>query len=92
MIIRVNLYATLRDLTGWSSREFSVEETELSLRDFILRYLGDIGERICKEFYSSGSARYTILINGVNILMREGLDTKLRDKDTIDIFPPVAGG
>ncbi|WP_456434395.1 MoaD/ThiS family protein [Thermosulfuriphilus sp.] len=41
----------------------------------------------------TGPRRGTIiLINGKNILYIKGLDTELKEKDKIDLFPPGAGG
>ena len=33
-----------------------------------------------------------IAINGRDIRLAQGLDTPINDKDTIAIFPPIAGG
>ncbi len=33
-----------------------------------------------------------IVVNGVNVMTREGLETKLRDNDLVFITTPIAGG
>jgi len=35
---------------------------------------------------------YRILINGIDVTSLNGVDTKIREGDTILFFPPVAGG
>lgn len=37
-------------------------------------------------------ARFTVLVNGRNILFLDGLSTTLHDGDVVSVFPPVYGG
>lgn len=37
-------------------------------------------------------AMYKILVNGRDIEFLNGLDTRLKEGDVVDVFPPVAGG
>jgi molybdopterin synthase sulfur carrier subunit len=36
--------------------------------------------------------RFTVLVNGRNILFLDGLATVLHDGDVVSVFPPVYGG
>lgn len=56
---------------------------------------------ICDDNMAFGDAIFTdnnlkpfikITINGRDIQLENGLDTAVSDKDTIAIFPPIAGG
>ena len=35
---------------------------------------------------------YKIMVNGMDISLHQGLDTKVSDSDVVAIFPPIAGG
>ena len=35
---------------------------------------------------------YIILLNGIHVQFKGGLEAKLRDGDEVSIFPPGAGG
>jgi molybdopterin synthase sulfur carrier subunit len=56
---------------------------------------------ICDDNTAFGDAIFTdnnlkpfikVTINGRDIQLENGLDTAVSDKDTIAIFPPIAGG
>ena len=42
--------------------------------------------------YGVGLEHFIILVNGHNIMLPEGLETRVKDGDVIDIFPQAAGG
>ena len=47
-----------------------------------------------RVFDEAGEIRRNInaLINGGNVLFREGFDTVLRDSDRLSVLPPMGGG
>ena len=49
---------------------------------------------LCEALLDEGAVRphFKITINGHDIALAEGLDTRVRDGDRIAIFPPIAGG
>jgi len=66
-----------------------------------LRALGEqlserFGAKFRGEFFSPDGAelgeRTIVLVNGRNVRFLQGLDTPLKDSDTVQIFPVVAGG
>ena len=42
--------------------------------------------------YGVGLEHFIILVNGHNIVLLEGLETRVRDGDVVDVFPQAAGG
>ena len=86
---RVNLYATLRDLTG----EKSVIVEGTTVREALLN-LAQRWPALAEELLEGGGIRdgYSIFVNGRDVRYLEGLDTPLLKDDVLDLFPPVAGG
>jgi len=86
MKVIVRVYTFLREKLGWKEKEFHLSEGA-KLADLIkgvdeLRNV--LGENPLQGFH--------ILVNGVNVALRQGLETPLKDGDVVDIFPPAAGG
>ena len=88
----VKLFTSLREIAG--TKETAVEgENVRQILDELVRTYGD-------RFYNAifdektGKIRryYSVLVNGRNVYLLDGLDTKLSEGDTISIFPPVGGG
>ena len=61
-----------------------------ALREFVRRYPG-VREKV---FDDSGLVLRSInaLVNGSNVILRAGFDTKLVPGDRLTILPPVGGG
>ena len=90
--MRVKFFAYLRDYTGCS-------ETELPLTPTIgdlARILGDrYGPRLRDKMLSPKGELgpdIIIMINGRHVAHLGGLEAPLKDDDTVQIFPMVAGG
>lgn len=90
--VTVKLFTSLREIAG--TKETTVEgESVRETLDELVRSYGD-------KFYDAifdretGKIRryYSVLVNGRNMYLMEGLNTKLNDGDTLSIFPPVGGG
>ncbi len=52
------------------------------------------GERMAEQLYGMGSKKFRtmVIVNGRSINTLSGLYTKLKDGDTVAIFPPISGG
>ncbi|MGQ9460053.1 MAG: ubiquitin-like small modifier protein 1 [Candidatus Bathyarchaeaceae archaeon] len=94
MKIQVKFFTTLREITGKKE-----EEIELSGSTTIKELLTQLSKKYGREFVNylydeKGEIRthIQILINGRDIDVFQGLETKLKEGDTIAIFPPVGGG
>ncbi|HEU97247.1 MAG TPA: MoaD/ThiS family protein [Fervidicoccus fontis] len=83
-MIHVRVYAMLIDLVGSRTLEVEGARTVKELLDILdSRYHG---------FKKELEKGFLILVNGVNVLHLNGLDTEIKDGDTVVIFPPVGGG
>lgn len=80
MRIRIQYYASIRELIGAPSEELKLEE-EIRVED-LLRELIEIHKPL------KGLRRFLIAVNGEYVEM----DRALRDGDLVAIFPPVSGG
>jgi molybdopterin synthase sulfur carrier subunit len=90
--MRVKFFAYLRDYTGCSQTDVPVvptvgdlvrvlgEQYGPKLRDAMLTADGEVGPDII------------IMINGRSVFHLGNLSARLKDDDTVQIFPKVAGG
>jgi MoaD family protein len=92
--VRVNFYATLRDIIGSKTLEIEVPPGATIgqlLDDIIRRY-----PRIKSELFDETGKLYShvhVFVNGRDVPYLENvLDTPLDPSDTINIFPAVGGG
>jgi len=81
---KVKFFATLREITG--KREEIIEGN--NVKEVLNALYKEYGEEFKKEL----KERSMILVNGKNIEHLEGMETKVREEDTISIFPPAGGG
>ena len=88
--VSIKLFANFRELIG---------EKSLSLNGSTITEIVDNLSAINPDFKSAvqdESGRLmgyvTILVNGKNIKLLEGVDTALSSGDEVAIFPPVSGG
>lgn len=82
----------------------AIGRREIELKLNRQRTIGDLLEKICETYGERFQTvvldpkthkthrHITILLNDVNILSQENLDTKLKDNDRVTIMPVVAGG
>lgn len=90
--VKVKLFG---DLPGvFQEREVEIELERGSNIRGLLDLLCNSYERRQKIFDQSGQIRsdINILKNGRNICFLDGIQTELREGDTIAIFPPIFGG
>lgn len=91
-MIEVKLYATLRSLVGSKSVMFqnNADTVGVVLEELIQKY-PDLDGAI---FAEPDVVRpfVAIMVNGRDIRHLNGLETMIHSNDTVDIFPPIAGG
>lgn len=89
--IEVKLFATLREIFGTKEMEVAVKKgTNIGeLVDLVF----DTPERR-KRVFDNGKLKPSIIIlkNGRHIQHLDGIETELREGDSVAIFPPIAGG
>lgn len=92
-IMQVKLYASFRQAAGTKMMDVEVT-SDTTIRDVLL----EVTRRypVLEKSIWKGQDELTelvhVFINGENIRHLAGLDTTLKEKDHIDIFPPVVGG
>ena len=94
MRIKVRFFTSLREITGKKEDEIqspSIFNVEELLSHLAKKYGREFTEYLYDE---KGKVRtyIQILINGRSIKILQGFETKLKEGDTVAIFPPAAGG
>ncbi len=92
--MQVNFFATFRTIIGKKTVYFDLGENITAAQ--LLQVIVDAFPALSKHLMAEdGQLRPQVhfLINGQDVhLSPEALQTPLKSQDTIDIFPPVAGG
>jgi len=85
--IRVRVYATLVERVGRRQLELVLNGDAT-----VAEALSAAG--LYEEVVESGHVRrfFKVLVNGRDIDFLDDLNTKLKDGDVLDVFPPLAGG
>ena len=92
-MIRVKLYATLRDVAGAKHLDvpFEVGGTARELMQAIAQASPSLGEKLFDaDGRPTGFAH--IFVDGRNVMWLKDMDTVVEDGNEIDLIPPVAGG
>lgn len=94
MKVEIKFFTSLREITGKK-----VEEVQLRNAITVEELLTQLSEKYGKEFreylYNKEGKVHgylSILVNGKSTNVLQGLDTKLKEGDTVAILPPVGGG
>lgn len=91
----IQFFAYLRDREFAGCKETSWPAAP-TLRDLGEQLSAAYGPRFRGEFFSPDAAalgeRVIVMVNGRRAEFLDGLDTPLKDSDTVLIFPVVAGG
>lgn len=92
MQIELRFFANFRAVVGQKILEWEYEPDEVPVGDVLKDLVEEYPE--IELFTETGELRdfLSILRNGRDIELIEGLDTPLEDDDKLSIFPPVAGG
>lgn len=89
MDIEVMLFGGLRQLTGTDKEVVAVSDgIDLS---GLMRHLGERYGAVFSEKIQ-GIRGLRILVNGREYQILDGMETCLKDKDTVVLLPPVFGG
>ncbi len=91
--MQVKLYTSLRQAAGTKMIEVDIHPGA-AIRDVLIevtrRY--PVLEKFIWKSAGELSENAHIFINGENVRVLAGLDTRLKVDDHVDIFPPVVGG
>lgn len=90
--VMVKFFTTLRELAGEKQTEVRGDTVAEIIEKVVEKY----GSKFRDSLFDKETGRikpfYNILINGIRLSPREGLDREVKDGDVIAIFPPVGGG
>jgi molybdopterin synthase sulfur carrier subunit len=91
--MRVSFYATLEPIVGQRKVEVPLPEGSRvgDLVDALVECWPGLREHLVDDD-GQLSRRVNIFVGGRNARWLEGLETPLEPDQTIDVFPPVAGG
>ena len=89
MKIEVLFFAQLRELTGTRQTEVTLADGN-RLADLIARLSEEYGDVFRREV--SDIAGLRIMVNGLENEVLDGMETRLKEGDTVVLLPPVAGG
>lgn len=89
--MKVKFFAYYRDIFGSKQMNINSCNSVIELRDYLCEKYGKKAENI---FYKNGqiSDEIIIMVNGRHIKHLDGLETNLKETDTVALFPVVAGG
>jgi len=94
MKIKVRFFTSLREITG--KKEDEIQSPHVITVEELLAHLSKkYGKDFTEYVYDKKGKLQTyiqVLINGRGIKELQGLQTNLKQGDTVAIFPPVGGG
>jgi molybdopterin synthase sulfur carrier subunit len=92
--VKVSFYATIRAIVGEKTLEIDLPEgsSVQELLDRLIERCPPLGERLLDPA-GSLSRSVQVFVDGRSAsYLPDGLETKLRSDQAVDIFPAVAGG
>jgi molybdopterin synthase sulfur carrier subunit len=95
MKVKVHYLGLVKTYTNQSQDEIVLKEGTF-LSELLNKLAADFGKQFVQDIYEPGSKdikpMFTIMVNGVIIGQLDGLNTKLKDGDTIILMPLMTGG
>ena len=85
----------LRDVTGRSSEAIETDGEGVALRQLLDGIASRHGERFRSTLYSEDGAiqpHFHVLVNGQSARFLDGMQTIVRDGDTVSFITPIGGG
>jgi molybdopterin synthase sulfur carrier subunit len=94
MKVEVKFFTTLREITDKNIETIQLQNN-ITIDDLITLLAEKYGKNFREYIYNKkGKVQdfLSFLVNGKNINVLQGFDTKLKQGDIIAILPPVGGG
>lgn len=92
--VRVKLFLTLRELVGKDILDIDLPE-QSTVQDLLKFMIKEYGRNLSRYVFDERNKTrgfLNFLVNGKNIIDLNGLETTLKNGDSIVVIPPVAGG
>ena len=94
MKVEVKFFTSLREITGKKVDKVQVQNI-ITVEELLTQLSKKYGKEFREYLYNEkGQVRshLSILVNGKSTNVLQGLDTELKEGDTVAILPPVGGG
>lgn len=95
MKVTVRFFTTLREIVGKSEEKFTLGANDLTVGE-LLKFLEEKYGKPFREYVYDWKGEVKsylqFLVNGRSITTLQGMETKLKEGDTLAIIPPVGGG
>ncbi len=94
MNVEVKFFTSLREITGKKVDEIQLQNT-ITVDELLTLLSEKYGKNFREYIYNKkGEVQgfLSVLVNGKNINIMQGFDTKLQENDVVAILPPVGGG
>ena len=94
MKVEVKFFTSLREITGKKVDEIQLQNT-ITVDELLTLLSKKYGKNFREYIYNKkGEVQgfLSFLVNGKNINIMQGFDTKLQENDVVAILPPVGGG
>ena len=91
MVITVKFFANFREAAGVDRVEIKDVEDVSALFEALV---DKFGKKLYRELYQDKKLQkmVNVMVNGRGVDLQNELNKKLRDGDSVMIFPPVSGG
>jgi molybdopterin synthase sulfur carrier subunit len=94
MKVEVKFFTSLREITGRKHEEAHFQGI-LTVGELLTQLSSKYGNKFMEYVYNDEGKVHgylSILVNGKSTNVLQGLDTELKEGDTVAILPPVGGG
>ena len=94
MKITIVFFTTLREVVGKKEEEIELNRG-ITVKELLSRLSQKYGKDFVNYVYDEKGDLHgylQFLVNGKSVTTLQGLTTRLKDGDKIDIIPPVGGG
>jgi len=90
--VEVRLYTVLSEAAGKRKVQIEASSVEEAISTLIKMFGEKFKENLIDEKTGSIKSFYNVLVNGKRLFLPREMALKLKEKDVVDIFPPVGGG
>ncbi len=96
MLIKVRFFAHLRNIAGTRELEVNTQSGRMNVQSLMYLLFEELGEDFQKAVQDPKTGKIQpyirIMVNGIDTEQLDGLETAVKDGDTVQIFPPIGGG